>query len=448
MIPLISHAKHIPIPKSKLVVAVSGGADSMLLLDICAHSDTETVAVHVNYGKRGIESDADEKLVRDYCKENGIPVFVKQFDSTTKGNFQSLAREFRYAFFEDVRKATSSEFILTAHHKNDDDESLLFQLLRGGNVFSLTGIPEQRGKIRRPLIKLTKQQIIEMARSRGLVWREDHTNLENDYRRNEIRNLLIPRLDRENPGWRNKLYGLRKTSELVSNAIDELMGELTVGLGNQLDRKRWLSLGPGLKKIVLSKWIQSQTEEFPAENWLAMIDKLADLQTGASLDVQSGWYVIRDRDIFTIHNRVVQSAEDCEALRLNLEEMRQGAHHQTAIGTISLSRGQWLGRPVTGVLELCLESVRFPITIRKWKAGDRIKPYSLQGTKLISDLLTDYKISTTEKPDIPIVESFDGKICAVIFSAGERKQPGIISQQFSCTDAGQETLTIAIKKKL
>lgn len=448
MIPLVKVAEYIPIPKAKLVVAVSGGVDSLLLLDMCAYSDAETVAVHINYGKRGKESDADEKLVRDYCRRNGIPVFVRPFDNSGKGNFQRLAREFRYAFFEDVRKATHSEYILTAHHKNDDDESLLFQLMRGGSALSLAGIPRKRGNILRPLINLTKLQIVEMAKSRGLVWREDHTNFENDYTRNEIRNLLIPELDRESPGWRSKLYDLRKAAELVDSAVVQLLWELTASPGRYLDRNRWLSLGPALRKIVLSKWIQAQTGEFAPESWLDTIDKLENLQTGASLDVQAGWSIIRDRDVFTLHDKMKQTAVDFEELSLSLEQIRKGAHHKTLTGTISLCLGEWSGKPRTGVLEFCLEGVQFPISVRKWKAGDRIKPYGLQGTKLISDLITDYKISTISKADIPIVASFDGKICAVIFSAGQRKQPGIISQQFSCTHAGQKTLTIAIKNNL
>lgn len=445
MNPLNDIIGSVSLPEGKLVAGVSGGVDSMFLLALCIEMGRDITAAHVNYGKRGEESEADEKMVRDYCLKHNVPLFVKPFEVHQKGNFQQLARNFRYEFFEDVRVVTESGSILTAHHSDDNDESLLMQLFRGASTIALTGIPEARGRIYRPLLAISKGDIVTAAGLMEVPWREDRSNAENEFTRNRIRNTVIPELDKLFPDWRKKVHELNQNSNVLTESADALLGNITDRSGLLLKRDAWLKLSSALQQLAMQRWVLKQTGQGPSRAWLDTLNRLSDIQTGAEIDVHNDWTILRNRDDFTLHQKAAGTESKGSETRLTREQAESGFKQKSDSEYMIINTGSWSGKPDRYLLELSLDDIIFPLTIRTWRAGDRMQPLGMQGSKLVSDVLTDAHVDAKKKASIQVAQTFDGKICAVIFRSGKRGQPGIISHQFSCRETGKDTLIIALK---
>ena len=195
----------------RLVLALSGGIDSMVLADLLLKSKEQFVAAHCNFHLRGEEFDGDEKFVREYAEKNGIQCFVKHFDTeqyaTEQGiSIEMAARDLRYAWFEELRQQLSYDKIAVAHHADDQAETFFINLLRGAGLRGLKGMQPQNGVIIRPLLWASREQIHQYAVENQILWREDHTNAETIYLRNKIRNQLLPVFDELHPEARQGLY--------------------------------------------------------------------------------------------------------------------------------------------------------------------------------------------------------------------------------------------------
>ena len=202
----------------KLILAISGGVDSMVLADLLLKAKMEFVAAHCNFHLRGEESDGDEKFVRDYAERNGIQCFVKHFETEKYAAEQGIsiemaARDLRYSWFEELRQQLNYDKIAVAHHADDQAETFFINLLRGAGLNGLKGMKPQNGVIIRPLLWASREQIRKYAVENHIVWREDHTNAESVYLRNKIRNRLLPTFDELHPEAR---HGLHKSLEHLS----------------------------------------------------------------------------------------------------------------------------------------------------------------------------------------------------------------------------------------
>lgn len=188
----------------KVIVACSGGADSIFLLHILCHLGYDCIAAHCNFHLRGEESDRDENFVKEFCKKENIELTIKSFDTTAyaKDNKQSIemaARELRYNWFEEVRKKFNASAIAVAHHSDDSIETILLNLLRGTGLKGICGIRPKNGYIVRPLLCVSRAEIEEYLKEHDIQYITDSTNLENEYTRNKIRNIVMPILREINP---------------------------------------------------------------------------------------------------------------------------------------------------------------------------------------------------------------------------------------------------------
>ena len=195
----------------RLVLALSGGIDSMVLADLLLKSKVEFVAAHCNFHLRGEESDGDERFVRDFCEKNGIQHFVKHFETEKYAAEQGIsiemaARDLRYAWFEELRQQLGYDKIAVAHHADDQAETFFINLLRGAGLNGLKGMKPQNGVIIRPLLWASREQIHQYAIENQVLWCGDHTNAENLCLRNKIRNQLLPVFDDLQPEARQGLY--------------------------------------------------------------------------------------------------------------------------------------------------------------------------------------------------------------------------------------------------
>jgi tRNA(Ile)-lysidine synthase len=202
--------------KSKLLVCISGGGDSMVLIDLLRRSNFDVCAAHCNFQLRGDESDLDEKFVKKYCFDNSIQFFSKSFITKLPNHsLQMAARTLRYDWFNELLKNNNKDYILTAHHLDDSLETFIVNLSRASGIEGFTGISPVNDKIVRPLTIFSKNQILEYAKNNNIHWREDSTNKKDDYQRNYIRNQIIPLLKKLYP---NFLSQSKKTMNFLKNS--------------------------------------------------------------------------------------------------------------------------------------------------------------------------------------------------------------------------------------
>ena len=186
---------HLIAEGEKIILALSGGIDSMVLADLLLKTKVEFVAAHCNFHLRGEESDGDERFVREFAEKNGIQCIVKHFETekyaTEQGvSIEMAARDLRYAWFEQLRQQLGYDKIAVAHHADDQAETFFINLLRGAGLNGLKGMKPQNGAVIRPLLGASREQICQYAAENHIVWSEDHTNAESVYLRNRIRNQL------------------------------------------------------------------------------------------------------------------------------------------------------------------------------------------------------------------------------------------------------------------
>lgn len=245
------------------LLAVSGGADSMVLAHLFANSGLKFQVAHINYKLRGRDSDDDTKLVKDFCDKNQVKIHlyeVSEKDEKPEGSIQLWARELRYKFFRDIQKIENLEYLVTAHHLNDQLETFLINLSRGSGIKGLSGIPENDHKILRPLLHYPKNEIYRFAQEIGIVFREDLSNQKNEYLRNKIRNEIVPKLLETNDNFlenfSDSLAYMKSASDFLQKIVEQSFKELCTGQSNIefiLNRKKLFALDPFIVTEIIRK---------------------------------------------------------------------------------------------------------------------------------------------------------------------------------------------------
>jgi len=395
-------------PGAKLVAAVSGGVDSMVLLDLLSRIGVQVIVAHANFGLRGAESDSDEEFVRQKAARYDLPFFTSRFDAKAymaehSCSVQEAARELRYGWLAELREEQKADAIATAHHKNDSVETLLLNLINGTGIQGLTGIPPKNGHVVRPLLFAFRQEILEYAQQAGIQWREDSSNASEKYRRNFIRHKLIPLLKEINPSVErtlaettgrmeqvNRMYRMaiqRMKNELVH--FDEALGCFKISLlemaGRQVTPELFFELvrefdfHPDQAEAMLEACMNQPGKRFYSSTHEALIDRVFILVREREEAEDSQVYHIKEEDLFT---------DPVPFLSFDVKEPAPD--------------------PVEKDADLaCLDydRLKFPLTVRKWQPGDSFTPFGMKGKKKLSDLLTDLKLSLHEKEKVHVLLS-------------------------------------------
>lgn len=236
------------ISSKKFLLAVSGGADSMVLANLFKTHHLDFQIAHVNYHFRGEDSNQDQELVEDFCQENKITFHLKDISDEEKSKMKSLqnsAREIRYQFFFKTLEKENLDFIVTAHHLNDELETFFINLSRGSGIKGLSGIPKNENKIIRPLLDFTKEEIYAFAKEKDIAFREDKSNKKNEYLRNKIRNELTPKImdifPNFLPQFRESISHLNKVNQFYQKEIEKTFHEILISGNDQefiLDKEK------------------------------------------------------------------------------------------------------------------------------------------------------------------------------------------------------------------
>lgn len=400
--------------KDKLLIAVSGGVDSVVLCELCKQAGLDFVIAHCNFQLRGEESDGDESFVEQLAKKYNVPFLVKKFDtekyaSENKISIQVAARELRYEWFTKLLNDETIiplNFLLTAHHADDNIETVLMNFFKGSGIHGIKGILPKQGKITRSLLFAKKEELAAFAAENKLDFREDSSNSSDKYTRNYFRNQLIPGLEKVFPQVKENLIHnaerFRDIQILYTQAVDAVMKKLITEKGNE-------------KHIPVLKLLK--TPALPTI--LYEISKEAGFsahQSGEILKLlksESGKYIQSDSHRI-LHNRkwlIISALTDGEA---NHQVIEAGEKEKKfAGGKISLEKTtveKISDDPNIAMFDAA--KVTFPLLLRKWKQGDYFYPLGLQnqssgrrGKKKLSRFFVDLKLSLNEKENMWVIES-------------------------------------------
>lgn len=400
-------AQHLPfIQHKKLLLAVSGGLDSMVLFALCKELEMDIAVAHCNFNLRGKESDTETAFVEKTMRESQIPVFIKHFDTyayakMNKVSTQMAARDLRYTWFQELAAENDFDYILTAHHSNDAAETFLINLSRGTGIKGLTGIPEHNGNLVRPLLRFSRKQIHEYALANNLQWREDSSNASDAYLRNHLRHNAILALENATPHF---LDGLSKTQEhlkqsaaLLSVYESQLEQEYTYPI-NSISGPSGICLD--LIKIKDHKApkavIYALLKEYGFTSWEDIYD-LVNAQSGKKVFAPK-YYVLKDRDVFQVMPISDSVEEDSISWILQDEET---VHFNN--GQLSISQVAQMQKGKANEIYVDKDRLNFPLHIRKWKHGDFFHPLGMKGTKKLSKYFKDEKLSLIEKERIYVL---------------------------------------------
>lgn len=401
------------------LIALSGGADSVCLLLSLLQLGYKVEAVHCNFHLRGEESDRDEAFCRQLCEDYSVPFHIVHFDTKTyaelhKVSIEMAARELRYRYFEQLRNDIEAVDICVAHHKDDNVETVLMNIIRGTGLTGLIGIRPQNGSIKRPLLCVSREEIVHYLKARNQSYVTDSTNLVNDVTRNKLRLDIIPLLKDINSAAQDNILNMVKwltdvekiTTSAISKEIDGITSKTAGTLSVSIE---------GLATCVSPEYTlftilhpygftSSQIEE---------ISNTASLQTGKIWQSESHVLVV-DRGSLLIQER-------SEIKHISFRIPEEGNYVITEdvilkIQTIDVDP-DFVIEKSPDVATLDASKVRFPLTVRRIQQGDRFVPFGMKGSKLVSDYLTDRKCSYFEKQQQLVLTDADGNIVWLI---GER----------------------------
>ncbi len=396
---------------SKLLVAVSGGGDSVLITRILLDLGYRIAIAHCNYQLRGEESDKEEEFVKDFATSHNIPAHYIRFD--TKANLnnsadsvQILARKLRYDFFERLLYSEKYDYCITAHHLSDQTETLLFSFLKGFSPEIIKGIPSQRGKFIRPLIESSRNEIEGALAEINQSFCTDSSNLKSDYHRNKIRNQILPVIKEINPSIEQTLQRKINHYHLQIKLIEAVLARFTEEVAI-LKFEPFISIyGIALLPLLIQIFAQKHNIH---GNLLTEVMALGNSEIGKFVVLPENKKIIRSREGLEIINIL----EGFEAITIPFFE----GEKRIQIGYYKVifihPYKENLDFKSKNVFHIDSEKIFFPLTIRPKKTGDMMPPFGMKGRKKISDIITDEKFSPFEKENALIFEDKKAEIFAL-----------------------------------
>lgn len=385
--------KSLPFLKGKrLLVAVSGGIDSMVLVDLMQQLNYDITIAHCNFQLRGQESHDDEKFVVQQADANKIPCLVNRFETEmfaqeTKTSIQIVARNLRYDWFETLMITNNFDFVVTAHHLDDSLETFLINFSRGTGIDGLVGIPQQKLNIIRPFLIFSRNEIETYAQTNQLTWREDSSNASDKYLRNKIRHQLIPVLKELNPSllqsFEKTVESLKQTQSLALDASRNLYQQAVVE-GETITFNIPKIIEQPNYQAYLFQWLQP----YGFKAWQD-IKKILFAQSGKQIFSEK-FILLKDRETLILFPKATIS----ETVYYTV------AQNQTVVKfplNLEFCNIDNIGISSSNTIFVDAEQLEYPLIIRKWKEGDVFHPFGMNGSKKISKFFKDEKFSLVEK---------------------------------------------------
>jgi tRNA(Ile)-lysidine synthase len=427
-------------PKDKLLLAVSGGVDSVVLCHLCRQSGFDFSIAHCNFKLRGAESERDQQFVKDLAEKSAVDFYVKEFETEkyaadNKVSVQVAARELRYAWFDELVQADENPvaaYILTAHHQDDNIETLLMNFFKGTGIAGLRGILPKNKQLIRPLLFAKKEALLSYAKENKLDWIEDSSNESDKYSRNYFRHQIIPLVQNIFPeavsNLGDNINRFAEVEQLYRESIDLHKKKLLEQKGNEihipvLKLKKTAALQTVIYEII-------KDYGFSAHQASEVI-QLLDSETGRHVQSKShqiiknrNWLIIAENPSVDSSTFIIEREDKLIEFKNGLLEMKISSADGFKMVNDSL------------LASVDVDKIKFPLILRQWKPGDYFYPLGMPKKKKISRFLIDQKLSKTDKEAVWVLET-DKKIVWVV---GMR-----IDDRFKLTASTKQVLHVSVK---
>jgi tRNA(Ile)-lysidine synthase len=382
----------------RILLAISGGIDSMVLLHLFITAGYKAGIAHCNFHLRGSESDGDEKFVKSAAENMGADFYRQDFDTEQSArasgiSIQMAARNLRYRWFEEIRSRHGYDYIATAHNQDDVIETFFINLSRGTGIRGLTGIPAKSERIIRPLLFASRKSIEEYAIGHDISFREDSSNASDKYLRNRVRHHLIPMLEEENPSFRMALMEtmlkLSETEKLYEQELVLLKNRLMRKEGDRIKIRISDLSAHGARKSILFEILSEYN--FSAQ---AMEDIIHSLGGPSGKQFLSATHrIVKDRE-----DLIITPVDNKEERKYYLELEAGRITEPVDLEWMVVDHTETFHIPNDRKIAcLDLQKLHFPLILRHWQTGDYFQPLGMQGMKKISDFLIDIKVSLPDK---------------------------------------------------
>ena len=419
---------------SRVLVAISGGMDSVVLTNLCHQLNLNFALAHCNFNLRGNESDADEEFVLQLAEALDLEVFVESFDTTIyaeehKLSIQMAARELRYNWFHELSEQLHFEYIVTAHHADDNLETFLINLTRGTGLDGLTGIPEINDNIVRPLLPFSRQTMEAYAIANELKWRDDSSNASTKYLRNKLRHDVIPVLKDINTNllqnFQTTLDNLNDTADIVEESLNAVLKRAIISIDNSEIQFKVAEF----KKLNNPRaYLHEFLKDYGFSEWHDVLN-LLDAQSGKQV-FSSSYRLVKDRDIIILSELTIKDNNQFFLIS------KKDAKMSLPIGALCFEEVSKIENTHSNIIYVDESQLKFPLSVRKWQEGDYFFPLGMKGKKKLSKYFKDEKLSLIDKENTWLLCSED----SIIWVIGKRAD-----DRFKVTENTKQILKFEIK---
>ena len=380
--------------EKKLLIAISGGVDSVVLTHLFHQLNFDISLAHCNFNLRGTESDKDEFFVKELGEKLNLKTFTKSFEtenfaSENQLSTQVAARNLRYNWFQEISIKHQFDFVLTAHQADDNLETFLINLTRGTGLEGLTGIPELNNNIVRPLLVFSRDEIENFATKNNIDWREDKSNASNKYVRNKIRNQVVPILKEINP---TLLDSFQKTSDYLKESQQIIDVSIADFKKKVVEKTENSNLRIDIAKIQKTNnqkaYLYQLLKEFGFSEWND-VTNLLTAQSGKEV-VSKTHRLLKDRGFLILSKKEEIKSNNIFLISEDTLEVRSPIH-------LKIAAVSTMEKENKSTIYLDKNRITFPLTLRKWQYGDFFYPKGMQGKKKISKFFKDEKYSSIDK---------------------------------------------------
>jgi tRNA(Ile)-lysidine synthase len=425
---------------TKILLAVSGGVDSMVLLHLLKKSGCTFEVAHCNFNLRGEESEKDYLFVKKSCLQYDVNFNGNKFETTlfAKENglsIQMAARELRYKWFKEIIETKKLQYLATAHHQNDQTETVLLNILRGKGSFSWEGMSTFNNSIVRPLLNVSKKELLAYAKENKIEWREDSSNEKSDYQRNYIRNTIIPALEKQFPSAENNLLQFAEISRYNNTILRQFINEKKLQICSSEDGILKINSDLLIKEnepaVLLFHLINSYGFNFETCSQM-----LQAKNTSGKKFYSSAYIALIDRSSI-----LIKKSEVVNSPSLQFEELSKPiTFNQLAFTFREITNQQIELKTHLKSLALIDQSkIIGPLELRTYREGDYFYPLGMKGKKLLSDFFIDEKINEFDKKQIPLLCNNH----QIMWIAGYR-----LDERYKVTDATKKILRVDISTSL
>lgn len=408
--PLEDHISLLCNHEQKILLAVSGGVDSMVMLHLFHKAGYKVGVAHCNFQLRGAASDEDEHFVEQVCQQLKVPFHIKRFETNNyaavnKLSIQMAARELRYTWFHELVQSHMYDCLATAHHLNDNLETTLLNFIRGTGIMGMRGIPPKIDNTIRPLLGFTKKELVSYAKENNILWREDTSNESDDYDRNLLRHQVIPRLQELNPAleetFKRTNQRLHGAAAIFQLGLHHLHQQFVSQEKDRLTISTELLQHISFPEVVL--WELLKDYGF---NYTQCADAVAAANQSGKLFLSPGYQLTIDRKAWII----APIPEGLKALEVKANDKK------VTFGSLEMtirrgSNSAFSDYAMEAILDA--DKITFPLLWRRWKEGDVFIPLGMTNKKKLSNFFIDTKVPRTDK-DVATVLECNGEIIWVV----------------------------------